>query len=97
MRFDHKKVIDNSFEVIAIQAVTIMQAIDYLECVPRLSANTQAVYKQVRKIFPTFIEDMPRYKEMAQVKEYFENAEPVIIPAPVVASQNGTAVNTVKK
>jgi len=95
-----KRVIDNSFEVIAIQAVTIMQAIDYLGCVPRLSVNTQAVYKQVRRIFPKFIEDQPRYKEMEQVKEYFENAEPVIIPAPPVASQNGTSghsQNIIKK
>jgi len=92
-----KRVIDNSFEVLAIQAVTIMQAIDYLNCVPRLSANTQAVYKEVRNIFPKFVEDLPRYKEMSKVKEYFENAEPVIVPATTIASQNGTTVTTIKK
>ncbi|MCW3117371.1 MAG: aromatic amino acid lyase [Chitinophagaceae bacterium] len=89
-----KKVIDNSFEVIAIQAVTIMQAIDYLECVPRLSPNTQAIYKEVRKIFPKFIEDQPRYKEMEKVKNYFEKAAPVIILSAATASQNGTAVKS---
>jgi len=89
-----KKVIDNSFEVIAIQAVTIMQAIDYLECVPRLSPNTQAIYKEVRKIFPKFIEDQPRYKEMEKLKSYFEKAAPVINLSPATASQNGTAVKS---
>lgn len=92
-----KKVIDNSFEVIAIQAVTIMQAIDYLDCVPRLSANTQLVYKQVRKLFPKFVEDAPRYKEMAKLKEYFESAEPAVVVSPATASANGTSANTIKK
>jgi histidine ammonia-lyase len=87
-----KKVIDNSFEVLDIQAVTIMQAIDYLECVPRLSPNTQAIYNEVRKIFPKFIEDQPRYKEMEKVKNHFEKAAPVINLRPATASQNGTAV-----
>jgi len=92
-----KKIIDNSFEVIAIQAVTIMQAIDYLECVPRLSVNTQNVYKKIRELFPKFVKDAPRYKEMAKVREYFENSEPVIVAAPIVASQNGTPASTIKK
>jgi len=92
-----KKIIDNSFEVIAIQAVTIMQAIDYLECVPRLSVNTQNVYKKIRELFPKFVKDAPRYKEMAKVREYFENSEPVIVAAPIVASQNGTRASTIKK
>ena len=34
-----KKVIDNSFEVLAIQLMTILQAIDYLECADRLSPH----------------------------------------------------------
>ncbi|MCW3117369.1 MAG: aromatic amino acid lyase, partial [Chitinophagaceae bacterium] len=77
---------------IAIQAVTIMQAIDYLECVPRLSPNTQAIYKEVRNIFPKFIEEQPRYKEMEKVKNYFEKDAPVIILSLATASHNGTPV-----
>jgi hypothetical protein len=34
---------------------------------------------------------------MAKVKDYFESAEPVIIPAPAVASQNGTSTIAAKK
>jgi hypothetical protein len=29
-----------------------------------------ALYKQVREIFPKFIEDAPRYKEMERVKQF---------------------------
>ena len=32
-----RKVIDNSFEVLAIQMMTVLQAVDYLECQDRLS------------------------------------------------------------
>ena len=50
-----KKVIDNSFEVLAIQMMTVLQAIDYLGCVPRLSTQTLKVYKTIREIFPKFV------------------------------------------
>ena len=35
-----KRVIDNSFEVLAIQMMTILQAIDYLDCQDRLAPAT---------------------------------------------------------
>ena len=72
-----KKVIDNSFEVLAIQMMTVLQAIDYLDCVPRLSGSTRAVYNAVRKIFPKFIEDTPKYKDLERIKRYFEESEEV--------------------
>ncbi|HTB52566.1 MAG TPA: aromatic amino acid ammonia-lyase [Ferruginibacter sp.] len=73
-----KKVIDNSFEVLAIQMMTILQAIDYLDCVPRLSSATKSLYTTVRKIFPKFIEDTPKYKDIEKIKSYFENTAPII-------------------
>ena len=72
-----KKVIDNSFEVLAIQMMTVLQAIDYLECVPRLSSSTLAVYTTVRNLFPKFIEDSPKYKDLERVKRFFEETEEV--------------------
>ena len=72
-----KRVIDNSFEVLAIQMVTVLQAIDYLECTPRLSTYTQQVYREIRKLFPMFIEDKPMYKELKQVKVYLEKSDTV--------------------
>src|SRR5207248_10831374 len=55
-----KKVIDNSFEVLTIQAITILQAIDYLKCQEKLSPATHRVYSSIREIFPKFIEDSPK-------------------------------------
>jgi histidine ammonia-lyase len=65
-----KRVIDNSFEVLAIHLMTILQAIDYLECHDRLSSSSMSLYDKVRAIFPKFVEDQPRYKEMARVKDF---------------------------
>ncbi|QTE40519.2 aromatic amino acid ammonia-lyase [Mucilaginibacter gossypii] len=70
-----KKVIDNSFEVLAIQAMTLLQAVDYLDCAKRLSTQTNKVYTDLRAIFPTFIEDKPKYQDLQRVKAYFETAE----------------------
>jgi histidine ammonia-lyase len=70
-----KRVIDNSFEVLAIHLMTILQAIDYLECHDRLSSTSMSLYDKVRAIFPKFIEDRPRYKEMARVKEFLKNSD----------------------
>jgi len=74
-----KKVIDNSFEVLSIQLMTIVQAIDYLNCNEQLSSATDKVYKAVRTIFPKFIEDLPKYKDLKNVKEYLEQSDLVII------------------
>jgi len=73
-----KKVIDNSFEVLAIQLMTILQAIDYLECQDRLSTVSQKLYNEAREIFPKFIEDQPKYKDMARIKEFLESSDQII-------------------
>ena len=73
-----KKVIDNSFEVLVIQMMTVLQAIDYLECTSKLSPITKNIYTEIRKIFPKFIEDKPKYEELQKIKTYFEKSDPVI-------------------
>jgi histidine ammonia-lyase len=72
-----KKVIDNSFEVLAIQMATVLQAIDYLKCTARLSSYTRKVYQDLRNIFPMFIDDKPMYKQLKLVKEYLEKTDTV--------------------
>ncbi len=72
-----KKVIDNSFEVLTIQAITILQAIDYLKCQEKLSPATRSVYTSLRTIFPKFIEDRPRYEEQEKVKNWLIENTPL--------------------
>jgi len=72
-----KKVIDNSFEVLAIQMMTVLQAVDYLNCDYLMSSKTKAVYTAIRKIFPKFVEDAPKYKDLERVKNYLEKQDPL--------------------
>lgn len=71
-----KKVVDNSFEVLSIQLMTVLQAIDFLDCAPRLAATTQSLYQEVRKIFPKFVEDTPKYKDVEKVRNFLEVTDP---------------------
>ncbi|BAU54301.1 HAL/PAL/TAL family ammonia-lyase [Mucilaginibacter gotjawali] len=73
-----KRVIDNSFEVLAIQLMTILQSIDYLECRDRLSSVSRALYDEAREIFPKFIEDLPKYKDLRSVKEFLVGSAQIV-------------------
>ena len=68
------KVIENSFEVLAIELITIVQAIDYLEQKDKISSVTRKWYDDVRKIIPVFKEDMVMYPFVQQVKDYLINS-----------------------
>jgi len=56
-----RKVIENAFQVLAIEAITIAQAIDILGCYDELSSTTQKWYNEIRSIIPFFKEDMVFY------------------------------------
>ncbi|MCK4569912.1 MAG: aromatic amino acid lyase [Bacteroidales bacterium] len=64
------KVIDNSFEILAIELISLLQAIDYLEYSERLSPSTHAAYATLRKIVPVFKEDSPKFNEIRRVRKY---------------------------
>jgi histidine ammonia-lyase len=64
------KVITNAFEVLAIQAITIMQAIDILEQKDQVSVATRKIYDDIRQILPAFSEDSVLYPSIKKVKEY---------------------------
>ncbi|MEP6673983.1 MAG: aromatic amino acid ammonia-lyase [Ferruginibacter sp.] len=67
-----RKVIDNAFTVLSIQAMAVVQAVDYLSCREKLSAITIQLYDEIRKILPVFIEDQTKYKELQTVKAYLQ-------------------------
>lgn len=72
-----RKVIDNSFTVLGIQAMTILQAVDYLNCEAKLSSATRSFYKSLRKIFPKFVEDAPKYKDLQLIRKFLQTSDPV--------------------
>ncbi|WP_288435668.1 aromatic amino acid ammonia-lyase [uncultured Chryseobacterium sp.] len=67
-----RKVIENAFEVLAIEAITIIQAVEYLEFQDRVSSSTKELYDAVRKIIPAFSDDMVMYPYLEEVKNYLK-------------------------
>ena len=70
-----KKVIDNTFEVIAIEMVTILQAIDYLKISEKLSSTSKAAYFDLRSIVPIFEDDLALSECLQEVKDFIKNEE----------------------
>ncbi len=64
------KVIENAFEVLCIEMITIVQAIDFLDQKDQISSVTKKMYDDVRKIIPTFKEDQVMYPFIQKVKDY---------------------------
>jgi len=72
------KVIDNAFAVLSIQLMTLLQAVDYLQCEADMSPITRQLYNDVREIFPKFIEDSPKYKDVERVKQYLQTTSALV-------------------
>jgi histidine ammonia-lyase len=64
------KVIENAYEVLAIELITIVQAIDALGYKDTISSTTKKMYDEVRIIIPKFEEDQIMYPFVQKVKEY---------------------------
>jgi histidine ammonia-lyase len=65
-----RKVIDNTYQVLAIELITLIQAIDYLNYESRMSSFTRDRYHALRKLVPRFAEDTVKYVEIKRIKDY---------------------------
>lgn len=65
-------VIENTFEVLAIELITIIQAIDALNYQDKLSSSSNKLYDEIRNIVPVFAEDMVMYPYVNKVKEFLK-------------------------
>ncbi|KAA5442644.1 HAL/PAL/TAL family ammonia-lyase, partial [Bacteroides cellulosilyticus] len=68
-----KTVIENSFQVMSILFMGIVQAVDYLKIQEKLSTESRCVYNEIRAFFPVFTQDTPKYKEIEAMSEYLKN------------------------
>jgi histidine ammonia-lyase len=67
-----KKVLENAFEVISIQAISIIQAIDCLKLNDKLSSKSFEIYAELRAICPVIIEDRPLYKTINEINIFLK-------------------------
>ena len=71
-----KKVIDNSYQVLAIEMISILQAIDYLEIAGKLSSYSRNKYNDLRQIVPKFTEDTIKYNDIRNIEQYIMENKP---------------------
>jgi histidine ammonia-lyase len=74
-----RKVIENAFQVITIEFMALLQAIDYLEISSKLSPETREVYSELRKIFPKFEDDYAIYTDIQKVLTYIQETHKDIV------------------
>jgi len=70
------KIVENAFEVITIEAIALLQAIDYLGIEKKLSAYNGRVFKELRAVFPLIKEDRATYIDQKALKSYLMNHNP---------------------
>lgn len=71
-----KRVIENTYQVLAIEMLGLAQAVDCLKIANKLSNYTRKVYDMVRAIAPAFAEDEPKYPELANIVEHMKYTKP---------------------
>ena len=69
-----QKVIFNTYEVIAIEFLAIIQAIDYLKVQEKISKKGLSYYTELRALVPVFEKDSVRYKEQAKIIKYLRKS-----------------------
>ena len=65
-----RQVIENGYQVMAIHLMALAQAVDCLGIADGLSSATRRLYDEVRALVPVFIEDTPKYREIARLEHY---------------------------
>ena len=65
-----KRVIDNAYQVQAIEMIALLQAVDCLNVKDKLSETTAKIYENLRAIVPQFIEDTPKHHDIERMKNY---------------------------
>jgi histidine ammonia-lyase len=73
------KVIDNAFEVLAIHAIAVIQAVDGSNCKKGLSTFSSKTYSDLRKICPKFVHDEAKSETIAKMKRFLMSNHPNLI------------------
>ena len=66
------RVIENSYQVMSIHMMALVQAVDCLNISDKLAPATRELYSQVRSIVPTFVEDTPKYQEIHDLTAFLK-------------------------
>lgn len=68
-----RRVVNNSFQVLAVLFMGMVQAIDCLGISGKLSAATYRAYREIREFFPAFKDDSVLYPAVARTIDYLKD------------------------
>ncbi len=68
-----QKVINNAFQVLSIELISLLQAIDYLSIADEMSDKTKTIYMVLRNIVPKFTDDTPKNKDIEKINSFIQN------------------------
>lgn len=68
-----QRVIENSYQVMSVLFMALVQAVDCLQIQPKLAPKTRTIYNEIRSFFPVFTNDTPKYNEIKAVTSYLIN------------------------
>ncbi|MEE4198173.1 MAG: aromatic amino acid ammonia-lyase [Bacteroidales bacterium] len=71
-----RKVVENTFEVMAIEFISLLQIVDFMKFKDKLSVTSKKVYEEMRAIVPVFSEDAPIYPHIENIKQYLIKNRP---------------------
>lgn len=70
-----RTIIENAYEVIAVELMALIQAVDYLGCRDNMSPATATVYDELRAVVPVFKDDTPKDSAVKDMKEHLYNKD----------------------
>ncbi len=73
------RVIENTFEVLAVEVLALMEAIDCLKKGEQLSPKPKQFYKDIRAFSNKIENDLPRFKDLKNIKEYLLANNPEVL------------------
>lgn len=69
------RIIENTFEVLSVHALAIVQAISYKDFADRLSPATRWMYDELSALAPAFTEDEPSSERLLKIKNFLMATE----------------------
>ena len=70
------KVIRNSFEILAIEMIALLQAVEAVDCKDRLSSFNRIIYESLRVLIPLFREDTLTAQQIASLIAHLKAQDP---------------------
>lgn len=70
------RIIENAYQVMAIQMISLLQAVDQLEISEKLSSFNKNIYRVLRVIVPVVTDDRPLYPDIHKLKEHLKKSGP---------------------